>query len=170
MCSSDLDSSTEGAKTNAGAISLAVGVAPGTALAIPGSLAINRNAPGAKDSSTEATTSQLKGSALTGLKATATESTDVGAYAGSLGLAANPLTPTASSTASSSVAATFGFSVAINDLDVATSAELSASDLTTTAAAPIAIEAGRTDLQLQTVSLSAAGSMAEATAGSALGA
>ena len=165
----NLNSSTEGAMATAGAISLSVAVSPGKTLSIPGSLAVNKNAASNPSPATKASISNIRGTAIKSVNATAIEGADANAYAGSLGLAANPLEPSPSASTSPQVAATLGFSVAINDLQAGSSAELSGSTLTTAAAAPITIRAKTRDVDLQTVSISAAGSSSNSTAGATLG-
>ena len=119
--------------TMAGAISLSKGVAGGTSLAIPGSVALNLD--GSAASATSAQVSDLTAPALNQLSISAVDSGDAVAYAGTFGLAANPLIDPADADATTpprtTTVDTFGASVAINDLSGSTSAALAASSLST---------------------------------------
>lgn len=136
-------------------------------MSIPGSLALNLSPGTSASPRTRASITKVRGSAIKALSVTSTEAADAGAYAGTLGLAANPLE--LGPATSPSIAATFGFSVAINDLKAGAQADLSGSTLTTTADAPITVRARSQDVALKTVSIAAAGSSSNATAGGGLG-
>jgi hypothetical protein len=189
-------------------------------LSVPGSFAFNFKPTTPASSKTKAIASNIKGTAINNLTIDAIQGADFGAYAGSLGIAANPLeskspagdsssesavdsdpvmtenpllaesstsdkstsestssskesktssatstTPpaeTPSTSTSSQVAATFGISVAVNDLSVEATASLSDSTLTTLANATLSISAMSSDVNLQTISASGAGSSSSA--------
>ncbi|MEI7951432.1 MAG: hypothetical protein WCH37_01960, partial [Synechococcaceae cyanobacterium ELA182] len=156
--------STSDAEATAGAISLAIGVNKAKTLVIPGSLAFNLdNPPGSDGNAVTSTVSKITGTNLASLQLTATNGADATAIAGSLGLAINPLKlipEGGQASTSSSVAATLGFSVAINDLSTSTTAELADSTLTYEAstAPSISLTATSQDLDLTAVSIAASGS------------
>ncbi|MEB3351725.1 MAG: hypothetical protein VKM01_05305, partial [Cyanobacteriota bacterium] len=110
-----LTSDTQDALALAGSISLAAGVSKGTTLAIPASVALNLD-HASGGSLTSASVYGLNAPALSQLSLSATDAGDALAYAGALGLAANPFKPDETTRKRTSSGSAFGASVAINDL------------------------------------------------------
>lgn len=158
-----LSSDTRGAFETAGAISLSVGVGSGTNIVFPGSIALNLDLE-SSGSSTTSTVSNFTGTNLSNsLSLSAIEGADATAIAGSLGIAANPLSLDNTVSTKPSTAATFRLSVAINDLKTVTTASLSDSTITASSPAGFTITARTDEVNLTTAAISAAGSAAMGT-------
>lgn len=154
-----LVSDTRKAKETAGAISLSGSTGSGKNWVGAASIALNLDLDSSGSSTTSyvnnVTTSNFGGS----LSIEAIEGVDATAIAGQVAIAYNPLVVDAPKPTSTSVAGTFGASIAINDLKVDTAARLSNSSITSTMPTNITLAARSEGVDMIASAVSGAGSI-----------